>query len=309
MTERPGPGRVDADSPQADPRLRIALAVVTRDRSGLLERYSLPGLRRVAASGFDVAVVDQSRDSDTEALVRRVPGIRYLRSAAGVSVGRNVAIEATEAPVLAFTDDDVTIEGGWLEGMLDTFDRYPQAGVVCGVAVDPRGDLLPGTTPGVYRWPSDPFNIGSGFNIAFRREALRAVGAFDEDLGAGSRYGAGEDTDMLYRIMRAGWLVVCSGDVTVVHQSWRSPRQETAMHYRYGLGAGAQIAKHKAAGDTAAAGIGRRLAGGHLSWLVRWAVRLRPTLARWQIAYLRGLVTGYRRRRRELRERGQPAPR
>jgi GT2 family glycosyltransferase len=305
VTQRPAP---DVDSPQTDPRSRIALAVVTRERPGLLERYLLPGLRRAAASGFDVAVVDQSRDSDTEALVRPVPGIRYLRSAAGLSVGRNVAIEATEAPVLAFTDDDVTIEGGWLEGMLDIVDRNPRAGVVCGVAVDPRGNLRPGTKPGVYRWPSDPFNIGSGFNIAFRREALRAVGAFDEDLGAGSRYGAGEDTDMLYRIMRAGWLVVCSADVTVVHQSWRSPRQEAAMHYRYGLGAGAQIAKHMAGGDTAAAGIGRRLAGRHLSWLVRWTVRLRPALAWWQIAYLRGLVTGYRRRRRELRERGRPAP-
>jgi GT2 family glycosyltransferase len=306
VTERPAP---DGDSPHTDPRSRISLAVVTRDRPGLLESYSLPGLRRAAASGFDVAVVDQSRDSDTEALVRRVPGIRYLRSAAGLSVGRNVAIEATEAPVLAFTDDDVTIEGGWLEGMLDILDRYPRAGVVCGVAVDPRGHLRPGTKPGVYRWPSDPFNIGSGFNIAFRREALRAVGPFDEDLGAGTRYGAGEDTDMLYRIMRAGWLVVCSADVSVVHQSWRSPGQETAMHYRYGLGAGAQIAKHMAAGDRAAAGIGRRLAGRHLSWLVRWTVRLRPTLVLWQIAYLRGLVTGYRRRRRELRERSRPGPR
>jgi GT2 family glycosyltransferase len=303
VTERVAP---DGNSPRTDPRSRIALAVVTRDRPGLLERYALPGLRRVAASGFDVAVVDQSRDSGTEALVRRVRGIRYLRSAAGLSVGRNVAIEATEASMLAFTDDDVTIDGGWLERMLDIFDRYPRAGVVCGVAVDPQGRRLPGTRPGVYRWPTDPFNIGSGFNIAFRREALGAVGAFDEDLGAGSRYGAGEDTDMLYRIMRAGWLVVCSADITVVHQSWRSPRQETAIHYQYGLGAGAQIAKHAAAGDPASARIGRRLAGGHLSWLVRWAVRLRPTLVRWQIAYLRGLVTGYRRRRRELRRGGRP---
>lgn len=290
----------------------IALAVVTRDRAPILRRCALPGLEQTAAAGFEVVVVDQSAGRETAELIEGSAGLRYLRSEPGLSRGRNVALAATTTPLLAFTDDDVSLPEGWLERIAGLFESNADAGVVCGRALTPKGALMPGAHAGTYRWPLNPFGLGSGFNMAFRREALDAVGAFDDELGAGARYVSAEDSDLLYRVARAGWTVVCSDTITVVHDDWRSGTEDVRLHYGYGYGAGAQTAKHVAAGDRTARSIALHEAGRHVATLVRAVLTFRLQLARLQAAFLAGLARGFAHRRSELRRREdrgtQPRP-
>lgn len=273
----------------------IALAVVTRDRAELLERL-LPSLLAQAPDADEIVVVDQSGGNGTRELIAGAAGVRYLRSPPGLSRGRNVAIAETSAPLLAFTDDDVILPDGWLARLGALFEPHRDAGAVCGRAAAADGMLLPGARAGVYRWPTHPFRLGSGFNIAFRRAALDEVGPFDEELGAGARYRAGEDTEMLYRLLRADWSVVCSDEIGIVHDDRRSRRAETALHYRYGVGAGAQTAKHVAAGDRTAAWIAVREAAGHFYWLAYNLAKLRPRAASVQLPFVAGMLVGAARR-------------
>lgn len=155
----------------------------------------------------------------------------------------------------------------------------------------------------------NPFGLGSGFNIAFRRGALEQVGPFDEELGAGGRFGAGEDTDMLYRILRAGWAVLCSDDLTVVHRDDRRGRDELRLHFRYGVGAGAQTARYVSEGDGSARGIALKELARHAVTLLRALVTLRLKLASFQVLFAAGLVAGYVRRRGLIRRTAQPAMR
>ena len=273
-------------------RGRIALAVVTRDRPDAFARFALAGLREAAAAGHEVVVVDQSAGAETERLVRKVSGARHVRSGPGLARGRNVAVRETTAPIVAFTDDDVAVDPEWLEQIARAFDKADRVGAVCGRAVTPDGALLPGSKSGVYEWPASPFELGSGFNFAFRREALADAGLFDEELGAGARFEAGEDTDMLYRVLRARWRVVCSDEITVVHHDLRPRDELLRLHYGYGLGAGAQTGKHLAGGDRTALAIAGRHAGRHVLTLARAAATLRPRLAGLQVAYLSGMAAG-----------------
>ena len=281
---------------------RAVLAVVTRDRAAMFERYLLSSLARAGEDGVPIVVVDQSESPGTRELVDSLPGVRYLTSGPGLSCGRNVAVAATSEPIVVFTDDDVTFPPGWVEGVAAVFECHPDAGAVCGRATDGSGELLPGAAAGVYRYPAPPFGLGSGFNLAFQRAALDAAGPFDEELGAGARYRAGEDTDMLYRVMRAGWSVVCSDDVTVVHHDWRSPREQLRLSFSYGLGAGAQTAKHVSTGDTTAGTIALQEVGRHLGWLVRKVVTLLAKEVGLQLCFLAGLAVGFVRRRLELEQ-------
>jgi GT2 family glycosyltransferase len=275
----------------------ITLAVVTRDRADQLARYLLPSLGPTIAAGHAVYVIDQSADDSTERLVRNI-GVRYLRSEPGISRARNAAIRATEAPLLAFTDDDVTLFDAWLDTIARLFQANPEAGVVCGRGVRADGSLLPGVLAGTYRWPKNPFGLGHGFNIAFRRAVFDDVGAFDEELGGGAPYASGEDTDMVYRAMRAGWAVLCSDEITVVHHEWRSRSDERRLHAGYGLGAGAQVARHVAAGDRVMLRLALLEVGRHLVTAARALVTLRPHLLLLQVAFLRGLARGVMRSRR-----------
>lgn len=274
-------------------RSKIALAVATRDRVELFERLVCGGLKEAAAAGYEVLVVDQSEGCDTRALVGGIDGIRYLRSEPGLSRARNDAVRASRAPFIAFTDDDVTFPPDWLPRIVEIFDRSPDVGAVCGRAVRPDGKFEPGSPSGVYRWPAHPFRLGSGFNFSVRREALEDVGGFDERLGAGAPFSSAEDTDMLYRLLKGGWSVVCSDEITVVHHDWRSPRVELRVHYGYGCGAGAQTAKHLAAGDRRAAWVALRELAHHLAMLPRALLTGQLRTAALQPPFIAGLARGF----------------
>ena len=274
----------------------LAIAVVTRDRTGLLGRSFVPSLRDAPLDEVEVLVVDQSLDDRTADLVRDLPRVSYVRGGPGLSRGRNAAVAATSAPLIAFTDDDVRFPSDWPKDIVAAFEGVPDAGAVCGRAMLPDGEVLFGRSPGVYRWPTIPFALGSGFNLAFRREALEAAGPFDEELGAGAPYRSAEDSDMLYRVMRSGWAVVCSDDITVVHDDWRSPKDLLQLHMGYGFGAGAQTMKHTLNGDRTALGLAGVEIGRHLVTLALSVLRLRRLIAALQLAWLGGFVLGCTRR-------------
>jgi GT2 family glycosyltransferase len=79
--------------------------------------------------------------------------------------------------------------------------------------------------------------------MAFRRSALAAVGGFDEKMGPGTRLRAGEDVDVFWRLLRAGWLGRFDPDAVVTHHQWRGRRQAVRLTYAYGIGGGAVAAK------------------------------------------------------------------
>jgi GT2 family glycosyltransferase len=283
----------------------ITLAVVTRDRPEQLKRHLLPELRRIVADGFPVIVVDQSRGEATASVLDGL-SVVYERSGPGLSHGRNIAVGLTQTPLIAFTDDDVTPPPDWLTRIVELFDGGPHIGAVCGRAIQPGGPLLPGRDAATFRPGTSPFELGSGFNIAFRRRALEQAGPFDEELGAGARWRAAEDTDMLYRIMRAGWAVCAADDITVVHHDSRRGLDRIRLHYGYGVGVGAQTAKHDDAGDELARRIALAEARRHMGTIVRSLVRLQPFVAGIQLPYLAGLAAGYLGWKRSRRVRRGP---
>jgi GT2 family glycosyltransferase len=287
-------------SPDTKPAADIALAVVTRDRAAIFARCIAPGLERSARDGGEIVVVDQSLDDATARHVAQLEGARHLRSGPGLSVGRNVAVAATAASFVAFTDDDVILPAGWLIAMRELLAGHPGVGAVCGRARLPTGERFEGAAPGTYRWPRSAFRLGSGFNFAFRREALTAAGPFDELLGAGARFRSAEDTDMLYRVLRAGWAVVCSDEIDVVHDDWRPRSAMPRLLFGYGIGTGAQSAKHHAGGDEVAAAIARGELGGALRGSAEAAARLQPVTAVSRLAYAAGFAAGYARFRRAM---------
>jgi GT2 family glycosyltransferase len=273
------------------------LAVATRDRAALVRQFLVPLAREALAAGWHVVVVDQSRDDATRELVEEVEGVRYLRSEPGLSRARNVAIDASSTPIVGFCDDDVSVRPEWFTEVARLFELHEDAGAVCGPVRTQAGKELPGVPPAAYRWPSHPFRLGTGANVAVRRAALDEVGFFDEELGAGARFHAAEETDLLYRIQRAGWSIVYAETLEIIHFEERSFRSEVRLHYRYGYGAGAQTAKHTVADDGHAFRFGAAEVGHHVSWLGRSLARGRVRAAAHQLPFITGFAAGFVRRR------------
>jgi histidinol-phosphate phosphatase family protein len=130
----------------------------------------------------------------------------------GPAAARNAGWRAGRAPWVAFLDDDVVLEPGWLAALhADLGSLDPRVGASQGLVVVP----LP-----TGRRPTDHERGVAGLagaqwvsaDIAYRRPVLAATGGFDERFRRAYR----EDTDLALRTVAAGWSIV-PGRRTVSH--------------------------------------------------------------------------------------------
>ena len=93
--------------------------------------------------------------------------------------------------------------------------------------------------------------------LVVERSALAAVGGFDERLGAGAEFPSGEESDLVFRLLEAGYSGAYVPEASVIHAepfAVREPHQQIERAYHYGRGWGALFAKHA----TGVRGIGAR---------------------------------------------------
>jgi len=199
----------------------------------------------------EIIVVDQSRDKAVEdALLgrnRENIRVRYIRQARlGLSASRNEAVARTHQSVIAFTDDDCVPHRLWLSSLSQLLARPDAPAAVTG-SVYPLGEERPGTfvvssrTGSValdFRGKSIPWMVGTGANFAAQREWLLRVGGFDERLGTGSPGLAGEDAELLYRLLVAGATIKYWPEAIIYHErQGRAHRLASRRSYGYGIGA------------------------------------------------------------------------
>lgn len=228
---------------------RVAVVVASRDRPAML-RGALEAVLDAVGPDDEVVVVDSASMSGETGAVAEDAGVRCIRcDLPGLARARNAGVAATSAEVVAFTDDDCRPRRDWVDATWEAFDT-PEVGFVAG-RVMPEEQLDAGFAVSVktdtasrrFVGRADPTDIGHGANFAARRATIEDVRGFDELLGAGGRFRAGEDSDFFHRALRAGWHGVFTPESVVTHRQWRSRQEAIRLQYGYGLGAGAFAVK------------------------------------------------------------------
>ena len=120
-------------------RLHISAAIVTADRPQQLKRC-LDSLSCLSRQPDELIIVDDSRDLAKRSLMEGFRAgfpVRYLRSElSGVAGARNMAARAAKGDVIAFLDDDATVDPEWLEHIERVFLRDPQIGMAGGAILN-----------------------------------------------------------------------------------------------------------------------------------------------------------------------------
>jgi GT2 family glycosyltransferase len=232
------------------PVASMAVAIAACDRPGPLLRC-VDALLEGDLLPSEIIVVDQSRDDAIETVLATRAGERppvcYIRQPRlGLSASRNKALAQTRHPLIAFTDDDCLPDQRWLSSLSRMLGENDGLAAVTG-RVLPLGEERPGTfvvsartgsAAVVFRGKSVPWTVGTGANFAARREWLLRVGGFDERLGAGSPGRAGEDAELLYRLLVAGATIRYIPEAVIYHErQGLAQRLATRRSYGHGIGA------------------------------------------------------------------------
>jgi len=173
---------------------------------------------------WEVMVVDNNSDDETREIVedfcRRYPNrFRYLlERRQGKSYALNSGIGEARGDVLAFVDDDVTVESTWLQNLTAGLGSGEWAGA--GGRIFPQWPCTPPSWLPEKDWygmaPLTMFDLGPeagpltdapfGANMAFHRRVFEKYGIFRTDLGPGpnSKVRNNEDTEFGRRLLAAG---------------------------------------------------------------------------------------------------------
>lgn len=227
---------------------------------------TVEAVRAQTWTDWEMIVLGQGAREPLEAAVERAAAgdarIRFVHlQTRGLSRARNAALEHVTGHVVAFTDDDCEPNRTWLATIMQAFQQDSQLGVVGGAVLAPaskgRFATCPTISPkeavydpaGSWRRPPAGWDW-MGANFAIRRDVASRLGRFDECLGAGADFPAGEDTDYKLRLESAGVRMLATPRAAVVHtygvrRGWAMLRSQR----NYATGNGGTAGKLTLLGD------------------------------------------------------------
>jgi GT2 family glycosyltransferase len=231
-----------------------SLILCSRNRPELL----LASVRSILAADdvpAELVIVDQSnvRHEELAALTFDTAcAVRYVWThTKGLSKANNIGVRTATGEILVFTHDDVLVPCDWLGQLVTALVSAGRRAIVTG-RVLPTEPEIPGgfvptrkedENPRVYEgriWEDVLYPL----NMAMYRSALEEIGPFDERLGPGTPFPGGEDNDLGYRLLEAGYRIHYLPEAMLYHRAWRGEDERLRLRWNYGRAQGAYYAKH-----------------------------------------------------------------
>ncbi|MEW6402106.1 MAG: glycosyltransferase, partial [Chloroflexota bacterium] len=214
----------------------ITVIVCTRNRTVQLAEC-LRALFDLDYPHYEIVVVDNAPTDDQTAQLAATLPVRYIReNRPGLDWARNCGLREARYSIVAFTDDDVHPDRGWLRAIAQIFND-PEIMAVTGLVLPIQletqaqnlfefgyGGMKHGFERRVVRHLSHDDKMllwasafGVGANMAFRKALLGKIGGFDVALDVGTPAGGGGDVEMFHRLVARGYTLVYEPAALVWH--------------------------------------------------------------------------------------------
>jgi len=183
----------------------------------------------------------------------------------GLSAARNRGISSAITPLVLLLDDDIVPGPDWAGWLVAGLHATPDTACVTGLILplDTRtagqrlleewGGYSKGLERKVFRhphpappgplYPYQPGVYGSGASIGFWTDKVRALGGFDETLGAGTPSHGGEDLAMSMNVVLSGMDLVYEPRAVVWHRHRATEKEWQHQLFWYGVGLSAAMVR------------------------------------------------------------------
>jgi glycosyltransferase involved in cell wall biosynthesis len=207
-------------------------------------RDTMRGIEALDYPEYEVICVNDGSKDSTEEIAREF-GVHLITTGnQGLSTARNIGWQAAAGEIVAFIDDDAYPDPQWLRYIAYTFLATSYAGVG-GPNISPQ-DSGPVATC-IAHAPGGPIHVLlsdqeaehiAGCNMAFRKNALLAIGGFDPCFRV-----AGDDVDICWMLHRHGFKIGFNPAAVVWHR--RRPSIKAYWKQQKGYGKAEALLERK----------------------------------------------------------------
>jgi GT2 family glycosyltransferase len=158
-----------------------------------------------------IVVADDVNADDGQAILSRIPGLKYCRTnfVENFIASCNKGAREATGKYLVFLHNDAEVLPGWLDALIDTFDKHSDSGLVCSKILLPDGGLHDACGSGC--GDADPdrpeYNFVryadgcSSTAVAMRKDVFDVLGGFN----AHHSYTDYLDNNLTAMVTAAGW--------------------------------------------------------------------------------------------------------
>jgi glycosyltransferase involved in cell wall biosynthesis len=192
---------------------------------------------------FEIIIIEQLGSGELENNIRRLDNrIKYFNlQQKGLNQARNFGISKAKGKIIAFTDDDCLVNKKWLIEIEHSFNDKSYVGIFGNFLPYKKSErknyICPSTikleTAQIINKPLEHWKIGSGGNMAFRKNIFSEIGCFANILGQGAVGGGGDDVEFIFRLLVNHKTLFFNPKMLVYHDKWLTKRENEELKLKY----------------------------------------------------------------------------
>lgn len=241
--------------------MKLSVIIVNYNVRFFLEQCLQSVKRAIKGLEAEVMVVDNHSSDQSVAMVReKFPWVKLIASLEnlGFSKANNLGIRESKGEHILLLNPDTVVAEDTFQKCIAFMESHPEAGALGVHMIDGRGEFLPESKRGLptpevsfykmfglaalfpqsktfgkyhlgYLPEHEPHEVEilSGAFMFIRREALNRAGLLDEAF-----FMYGEDIDLSYRLIQAGYKNYYFADTTIIHYKGESTKKGTLNYVR-----------------------------------------------------------------------------
>ncbi|WP_138434586.1 glycosyltransferase family 2 protein [Winogradskyella algicola] len=201
----------------------------------------------------EIIVVDNDSSDDSCTMVKlQFPNVKLIENKEnhGFSKGNNIGVAQAKGKYLCILNPDTVVAEDTFTKALNFAENQTNVGIVGCQLIDGRGNFLPeskrhiptpkvalqkltGNSKNYYTNNLKPNDVGKtevlvGAFMFLKRDVYNAVGGFDEDY-----FMYGEDIDLSYKVLKAGYSNYYFGETSVIHYKGESTFKDKVYAKRF----------------------------------------------------------------------------
>lgn len=234
--------------------MKLSVVIVNYNVKYFLEQCLLSVIKASSHIEAEILVVDNnSSDGSVEYIRQRFPSVQVIanKDNPGFSKANNQGILMAKGEFILILNPDTLVAEDTFDICIDFMDNHADAGALGVKMIDGKGNFLPESKralptpevafykmfglarlfPNSHRFgkyhlsylskdETNPVDILSGAFMFFKKKVLDEVGFFDE-----AYFMYGEDIDLSYRVLKAGYKNYYLADTTIIHYKGESTKK------------------------------------------------------------------------------------